>query len=113
MLRFYNDGLKDESWIPDTQDEFKEYVKDIRSLSTANTLILFLGNKRFLYIDTVYTMKKHRGRGKATKLLTDLVKGQRSAIICSERMIPFYESIGYSNQLPYTIMIKDERCTNS
>lgn len=108
LKKFYDDGLKDCSWIPNTFLEFnKVYCKDLTIDYNDKALVLYSGNENFMYIDTIYVMKNQRGKGIATKLLSEL--SCRVGLICSHDKIDFYESLGFKKPREYTVMIKDNR----
>jgi len=101
---FYEDGLKDCSWI---NGDIFTYCEDMKVSIIDDVLLIYNGNANFKYIDTIYTMKRSRGKGLATKVLSN-IKG-RVALICSDKLLDFYKAEGFTNDLPYNIVIKDNR----
>lgn len=107
MIKFYEDGLKDCSWIPDSYELFEEYISTKRIILHDKAMVIYSGDKDFLYIDTIYVMKKFRGNGIATKLLRSF-EG-RVALICNRSLTTFYDKLGFKKVLPYDIVVKDNR----
>lgn len=109
LLEFYNDGLKNHSWIPNSEKEFLEYCNGLTIDIFDNVLVLSSGNKNFRYIDTIYVLKEHRGKGLGSIALDTMCLNSRTALICSDNMLEFYLKKGYKAHLPYTVVIKDNR----
>lgn len=104
---FYNDGLKECSWIPNNLDDFLQYCQS-KSVNIDNeSIVITCGDKDFLYLDTIYVIKSRRNEGIATRKILEL-KG-RVALICNKNLTPFYSALGFTNNLPYDIVIKDNR----
>lgn len=107
MIEFYQDGLKDCSWIPNTYELFEEYILTKDFVVDNEALVIFSGDKDFTYIDTIYVMKAHRGKGLATNILKSF--HGRIALICNKDLTDFYKKLGFTNELPYDIVVKDNR----
>jgi len=107
MLKFYNDGLKDCSWIPDTYDEFVKYCSTKKVETDGDLLLIANGDEEFKYIDTIYVLKDRRGKGLATEKLKSL--SGRCVLICNKRLTNFYKSLGFTNDLLYDILVRENR----
>ncbi len=108
LSTFYNDGLKDCSWIPDTFQEFEKLTKSSKIIIyKQSVLCIIITNGNILYLDTIYTLKKHRGKGLATKLMNELTANSRVILFCNPKIEDFYRSLGFksANELPYSIMV--------
>ena len=101
---FYNDGLKDCSWIPNTFEEFITYCKTKNVDIDESSIVITNGDDDFRYLDTIYVLKNFRGKGIATKKINELTG--RVALICNNNLVSFYQKFGFTNKLPYSIVVR-------
>ncbi len=109
MDKFYKDGLKDCSWIPNTFEEFKVYASTKHVLLYKTYMIIYTGDRDFKYIDTIYVLKNFRNRGIATTVLSRFSTDRRTIVLCNKKLVGFYKKLGYTEEVPYAIMVKDDR----
>lgn len=110
LRRFFSDGLRDCSWLPDNFLELLDFCCRQNVMLTKDVLVIFMDNGKFTYIDTIYVMRKARNKGLGKTILKYFTDMSRTCIICNKKLIPFYESLGFKqdNDLPYAVMIKEK-----
>lgn len=110
---FYEDGLKDCSWIPNTFKEFLDFYKDFTFVipPRCEYMVIFDENRKFIYLDTIYVIRSCRGHGVATEVMKEIVNGPKKVMLfCNRNLISFYEKFGFKpeNELAYAILMKEE-----
>ena len=109
LAHFYDDGLKDCSWIPDTFSDFLIYCDTKQLDIDEDSLVITNGDDDFKYLDTIYVKKASRGKGIATQKINKL--SGRVVLICNKNLMEFYKKFGFTNETPYEIIVKDNRAT--
>ena len=110
LLEFYNDGLKDCSWIPDTPKEFLAFCELSNVIVSHGVIVIEVHNSNFLYIDTIYTLKAVRCQQRATKMMARITKSRRGCVVCNKQLVGQYEKLGFKQDkdLPFAVMIKEK-----
>ena len=109
LNEFYEDGLKECSWIPDTFKAFLKLCDTSQIMTGEHAIAIFVMNDNFLYLDTIYVAKDQRGKGYGTEMMGYIIKNARTCIICNKNLVSFYEKLGFKQDkdLPYAVMIKE------
>lgn len=109
MRIFYDDGLKDCSWIPDTYGEFKrKYANATVEVVEGCCIVITVTDGNTTYLDTIYVLKEHRGKGIGKKVLERLTKDTRTILFCNKALEDFYKELGFkpASELAFSVMVK-------